>query len=36
MAGTVHAGPTKAEEMYRPERFGLGETVTLTSQPAIE
>jgi uncharacterized protein YfaS (alpha-2-macroglobulin family) len=36
MAGTVHAGPTKAEEMYRPERFGLGATTTLTSQPAIE
>jgi uncharacterized protein YfaS (alpha-2-macroglobulin family) len=36
MAGTVLAGPTKAEEMYRPERFGLGEAVTLTSQAAIE
>jgi uncharacterized protein YfaS (alpha-2-macroglobulin family) len=36
MAGTVLAGPTKAEEMYRPERFGLGATATLTSHPAIE
>jgi uncharacterized protein YfaS (alpha-2-macroglobulin family) len=36
MAGTVLAGPTKAGEMYRPERFGLGEAVTLTSQVAIE
>jgi uncharacterized protein YfaS (alpha-2-macroglobulin family) len=36
MAGTVHAGPTKAEEMYRPERFGLGEAVVLTSKPASE
>ena len=33
MAGTVHAGPTKVEEMYRPERFGLGEAVMLKSQP---
>ncbi len=36
MAGTVHAGPTKVEEMYRPERFGLGEAVVLKSGPAIE
>jgi uncharacterized protein YfaS (alpha-2-macroglobulin family) len=36
MAGSVHAGPTKAEEMYRPERFGLGATATLTSLPAME
>jgi alpha-2-macroglobulin len=36
MAGTVHAGPTKVEEMYRPERFGLGEAVVLTSQSAID
>jgi uncharacterized protein YfaS (alpha-2-macroglobulin family) len=36
MAGTVHAGPTKVEEMYRPERFGLGEAGMLTSKPAME
>ncbi|HSP43919.1 MAG TPA: hypothetical protein VLO11_13685, partial [Luteolibacter sp.] len=36
MAGTVHAGPTKVEEMYRPERFGLGKSETLSSQAAIE
>ena len=36
MAGTVHAGPTKAEEMYRPERFGLGESVMLKSRPSNE
>jgi len=36
LAGTALAGPTKAEEMYRPERFGLGETVTLTSEAGIE
>jgi uncharacterized protein YfaS (alpha-2-macroglobulin family) len=36
MAGTVHAGPTKVEEMYRPERFGLGSTENLASQAAIE
>ena len=36
MAGNVLAGATKAEEMYRPERFGLGETVRITSVPAIE
>lgn len=36
MAGTVHAGPTKVEEMYRPERFGLGEAGMLTSHPANE
>jgi uncharacterized protein YfaS (alpha-2-macroglobulin family) len=33
-AGTVIAGPTKAEEMYRPERFGLGESARMTSVPA--
>ena len=36
MAGTVHAGPTKVEEMYRPERFGLSEATMLTSQPSGE
>lgn len=36
MAGTVNAGPTKVEEMYRPERFGLGESTTLASEAAIE
>lgn len=36
MAGTVHAGPTKVEEMYRPERFGLGEAIMLKSRPANE
>lgn len=36
MAGTVNAGPTKVEEMYRPERFGLGESTTLASTAAIE
>jgi hypothetical protein len=36
MAGTVHAGPTKAGEMYRPERFGLGEAVMLNSRPSNE
>lgn len=31
MAGSAQAGPTKVEEMYRPERFGLGEAATLVS-----
>ena len=34
MAGEVTAGATKAEAMYRPERFGLGEIGRLTSRPA--
>lgn len=34
MAGEAKAGATKAEAMYRPERFGLGEISRLTSQPA--
>jgi uncharacterized protein YfaS (alpha-2-macroglobulin family) len=34
MAGEASAGATKVETMYRPERFGLGEIQTLTSQPA--
>jgi uncharacterized protein YfaS (alpha-2-macroglobulin family) len=33
-AGTVMAGSTKAEEMYRPERFGLSETMRVTSRAA--
>jgi uncharacterized protein YfaS (alpha-2-macroglobulin family) len=33
-AGTVRAGPTKVEEMYRPERFGLGESAKLVTQLA--
>lgn len=33
-AGEATAGATKAEEMYRPERFGLGETHYLVSEPA--
>ena len=33
-AGKATAGPTKAEEMYRPERFGLGESTVLTSKIA--
>jgi uncharacterized protein YfaS (alpha-2-macroglobulin family) len=33
-AGSAMAGPTKVEEMYRPERFGLGESVSLTSRLA--
>ena len=32
-AGTVTAPSAKIEEMYHPERFGLTETVQLTSQP---
>ncbi|CAN5199719.1 hypothetical protein BH23VER1_BH23VER1_20380 [soil metagenome] len=31
-AGTVTAPSTKAEEMYRPERFGLAATQTLTAK----
>jgi uncharacterized protein YfaS (alpha-2-macroglobulin family) len=33
-AGNTVAGPTKAEEMYRPERFGLGTATWLTAMPA--
>ncbi len=33
-AGTALAGPTKVEEMYRPERFGLGEATPLASRTA--
>jgi uncharacterized protein YfaS (alpha-2-macroglobulin family) len=33
-AGTAMAGSTKAEEMYRPERFGLSETMRVTSRAA--
>ncbi len=33
-AGTAKAGPTKVEEMYRPERFGLGESASLISRGA--
>lgn len=33
-AGTVTAGATKVEEMYRPERFGLGESLQLSALPA--
>jgi alpha-2-macroglobulin len=32
-AGNATAGPTKVEEMYRPERFGLGESAKLESKP---
>ena len=35
-AGTAMAGSTKAEEMYRPERFGLSETMRVTSRAADE
>jgi hypothetical protein len=31
-AGTVTAPSTKVEEMYRPERFGLAESVQLVSR----
>lgn len=31
-AGNVMAGATKAEQMYRPERFGLGETTRIVSR----
>ncbi|MFZ4483301.1 MAG: alpha-2-macroglobulin family protein [Chthoniobacterales bacterium] len=34
MAGEAAAGATKAEAMYRPERFGSGAISHLTSQPA--
>ncbi len=34
MAGDSTAAATKAEAMYRPERFGLGETSRLASRPA--
>lgn len=34
MAGDAKAAATKAEAMYRPERFGLGEISLLSSQPA--
>ncbi|MGV3532050.1 MAG: hypothetical protein ACO1QR_06740, partial [Chthoniobacteraceae bacterium] len=33
-AGTVTGGATKVEEMYRPERFGLGESIELAALPA--
>ena len=33
-AGKVAAPPTKVEEMYRPERFGLGATARLESKAA--
>lgn len=33
-AGATLAGPTKVEEMYRPERFGLGEATPVVSQLA--
>jgi len=33
-AGTVTAPATKVEEMYRPERFGLSDTLKMTSRPA--
>jgi uncharacterized protein YfaS (alpha-2-macroglobulin family) len=35
-AGTVTAGATKVEEMYRPERFGLGESLEVAALPADE
>jgi len=35
-AGDATAGPTKVEEMYRPERFGLGEMVKVSSKLAEE
>ncbi len=35
-AGSATAGPTKVEEMYRPERFGLGESTVLNSKSAEE
>jgi uncharacterized protein YfaS (alpha-2-macroglobulin family) len=34
VAGEATAAATKAEAMYRPERFGLGETSRLTSRAA--
>jgi uncharacterized protein YfaS (alpha-2-macroglobulin family) len=33
-AGSVVAPGTKVEEMYRPERFGLGESGRFDSEPA--
>lgn len=33
-AGTAMTGSTKAEEMYRPERFGLSETIRVSSRAA--
>jgi uncharacterized protein YfaS (alpha-2-macroglobulin family) len=33
-AGEVVAGPTKAEEMYRPERFGLSESAKVVARPS--
>jgi uncharacterized protein YfaS (alpha-2-macroglobulin family) len=33
-AGNVRAGPTKVEEMYRPERFGLGESTKIVAHLA--
>jgi len=35
VAGKATAGATKAEAMYRPEKFGLGTIGRLTSQPAL-
>jgi uncharacterized protein YfaS (alpha-2-macroglobulin family) len=35
VAGTAAAGATKAEAMYRPEKFGLGTIDRLGSAPAI-
>ncbi|MFM8808072.1 MAG: hypothetical protein ACKOJB_04030, partial [Chthoniobacterales bacterium] len=35
VAGKATAGATKAEAMYRPERFGLGTIGRLTSAPAL-
>jgi uncharacterized protein YfaS (alpha-2-macroglobulin family) len=32
-AGTATAPAAKVEEMYRPERFGLSETIEITSSP---
>jgi uncharacterized protein YfaS (alpha-2-macroglobulin family) len=36
MAGQATAAATKAESMYRPDRFGLGTIQHLTSRPAHE
>lgn len=35
VAGEATAGATRAEAMYRPERFGLGTTARLSSEPAL-
>jgi uncharacterized protein YfaS (alpha-2-macroglobulin family) len=35
VAGKAAAGATKAEAMYRPEKFGLGTIDRLSSAPAI-